>query len=257
MATFENVPVVDVHSDNISIIWPSLLLAVRSANFLAIDFELSGLGNRRNLVTRSMDDRYKFISDVAKTRSILAIGLACFKANGTSSDTLGLQFQVQTFNITTLCNEEYVVEPDALQFLVNHGFDFNKQYSKGMNYSRGADTIKERSLDKSNSNRHMAEGKHRAGFDAFMTGFSFATFIGKYGVWKETEVMNNQMSLGSRFQVEDLTNRLYLSGKSVPLLVEKSHFSKTSSHHREKFQKICPPTFKHVTQVVLESVGLS
>ncbi|XP_033127452.1 target of EGR1 protein 1-like [Anneissia japonica] len=120
-----------------------------------------------------------------------------------------------------------------------------------------ATEIKERSLDKSNSNRYMAEGKHRAGFDAFMTGFSFATFLGKYGAWKETEVMNNQMSLGSRFQVEDLTNRLYLSGKSVPLLVEKSHFSKTSSHHREKFQKTCPPTFKHVTQVVLESVGLS
>ncbi|XP_071952454.1 target of EGR1 protein 1-like [Antedon mediterranea] len=507
MATFEKVPVVDVHCENISIIWPSLLLAVRSSDFIGIDLELSGLGNRRNLVTRCMEDRYKFISEVAKSRSILAVGLACFKITGIVSDGLGLQFQAQTFNLTTLCNEEYVVEPDALQFLVNHGFDFNKQYSKGMYYSRGVD--KETKMQKHNirelitemvackkpvvfhnglvdlvflyenlycplpgsyssfiadisemfpggiydtkyiaeykshmnasyleyvfrksqrenavlstsgqkhiqisfcsypqgvgfveyrhcelpanlqepmeeklnpvefckqygshgwccrgiscpyshdpdiilDNEHLqkhkrkrkrnrkrkrsgndvedkhsmetdeieetkkkgksdectmdvkekdmkstegqndiesmvkdrkenessveiatipktdetksvrtlekkpAPGKHRAGFDAFMTAYSLASFLGKCKHLEDSTVTKHETSLDTRFQI-DVKNLLYLSGKSVPLLVEKSHFSKTSSFHREKIHKICPPKFKHITEVILESKGI-
>lgn len=30
------------------------------------------------------------------------------------------------------------MEPDALQFLVDHGFDFNLQYAKGLSYRRGS-----------------------------------------------------------------------------------------------------------------------
>jgi hypothetical protein len=32
-------------------------------------------------------------------------------------------FSVQTFNIIALCQDEYVVEPPSLEFLVDHGFD--------------------------------------------------------------------------------------------------------------------------------------
>ncbi|CAG2211972.1 TOE1 [Mytilus edulis] len=48
-------------------------------------------------------------------------------------------FSVQTFNITALCSDEYIVEPPSLEFLVDHGFDFNKQYAKGISYYRGPD----------------------------------------------------------------------------------------------------------------------
>ncbi len=47
----------------------------------------------------------------------------------------------QTYNITLLCNEDYVVEPVALRFLVEHAFDFNKQYSQGVSYYRGKDKV--------------------------------------------------------------------------------------------------------------------
>ncbi|XP_014668704.1 PREDICTED: target of EGR1 protein 1-like isoform X2 [Priapulus caudatus] len=49
------------------------------------------------------------------------------------------EYTVQTFSITVLCSESYVVEPAALQFLVSHGFDFNKQYTTGVPYYRGND----------------------------------------------------------------------------------------------------------------------
>ena len=50
-----------------------------------------------------------------------------------------LAFHVQTFNFMALCSEDYIVEPSSLKFLVEHGFDFRKQYSQGLPYYRGKD----------------------------------------------------------------------------------------------------------------------
>lgn len=140
MPNFDNVPIVDIHKDNFAQLWPSLLLAIKTASFIAIDTELSGLGNRRALQAKSVDDRYKGISAAAKSRSIISLGLSCFKLWPQSdSDTKIWKYTVQTFNIMTLCTEDYIVEPMALQFLVDHGFDFNKQYAQGVPYYKGND----------------------------------------------------------------------------------------------------------------------
>ena len=95
------------------------------------------------------------MSDVAKTRSIIALGVSCFKLNGiveqptASSDCSSEKsasvkqwsFLAQTFNIVVLCGEDYVVEPSSLKFLIAHGFDFNKQYATGLSYYRGNDRV--------------------------------------------------------------------------------------------------------------------
>lgn len=79
--------------------------------------ELSGLGKRRLINSQAVDDRFKNIGEVAKTHSIISLGLTCFKLKDLGSNDLirPLNFDVQTFNLMALCAEDYIVEPSALQ----------------------------------------------------------------------------------------------------------------------------------------------
>lgn len=77
--SLKNLPVVDVTKENLFLIWPSLIHSISTASFIALDVELSGLGNRKTLMTRCIEDRYAAIGEVAKTRAIISFGLSCFR----------------------------------------------------------------------------------------------------------------------------------------------------------------------------------
>ena len=76
------------------------------------------------------------------------------------------------------------------------------------------------------TNLLSSSGGHRAGYDAFMTGFIYAVYL-------------TQLSGGEREgKMADWKNKLYLCGKDYPLSVSKSNFSKQSKEHLEKIAKI-------------------
>ena len=124
-----------------------------------MDCELSGLGDRRKLNASQVDERYRNTCLVAKTRSIISLGLSLFRFLPTSTEensekTSSWSYSVTTYNLLVLCSEDYIGEPASLQFLVKHGFDFSAQYSLGIGYNRGNDPEDE----SSRSDRLISKG---------------------------------------------------------------------------------------------------
>lgn len=141
-ADFERVPVVDLNRNNLQFHLPQLLKGIKEASFIALDCELSGLGDRKKLNASTIDDRYKNTALVAKTRSIISLGISVFELHPDAENDPHVNkwsYKVNTYNLLLLCGEDYIVEPGSLKFLVDHGFDFQAQYSSGIHYLRGND----------------------------------------------------------------------------------------------------------------------
>ena len=85
---------------------------------------------------------------------------------------------------------------------------------------------------------------HRAGFDAFMTGYSFATFIAHSALIRpedgaKSEAISRFLGVPVKPEYSDLNiaNRIYLVCKDIPFMVRKSAYSKNSLGHCGKYTK--------------------
>uniref|UniRef100_A0A9J2PAX4 C3H1-type domain-containing protein n=1 Tax=Ascaris lumbricoides TaxID=6252 RepID=A0A9J2PAX4_ASCLU len=136
------IAVLEVNRENITTIWPYLLISIRNASFISLDLELSGLGIRKGWSSQSLEDRYQVIRESARSRAILSIGISIFRLlkRKETDQKKRVKYQCQVFNILSLCAAPFVVEPDGLQFLARHKFDFNRLINLGVSY--GGDTAR-------------------------------------------------------------------------------------------------------------------
>ncbi|VDL76194.1 unnamed protein product [Nippostrongylus brasiliensis] len=137
--------VMEICQTNIGLMWPYLLLSVKNADFIAMDLELSGLGPKSANSAKNVSDRYAALREAATTRGILSFGLAFFKISENSEVKRCLPFDCQVFNILSLCCEPFTVEPEALEFLSKHSFDFNRLIETGIRYYPSKSPKSERS----------------------------------------------------------------------------------------------------------------
>merc|ERR1719509_667131 len=98
----------------------------------------------------------------------------------------------------------------------------------------GEEIVKENGTEQNNGKEAKYKGGHRAGYDAFMTGFAFATFL-----VHQTQLPPNPADfLPKTICAEKLVDNIYLVGKEFPLLLKKSSFAKHSVQHDAKMKKL-------------------
>ena len=87
----------------------------------------------------------------------------------------------------------------------------------------------------------VTSGGHRAGFDAFMTGYSFLSHL--VHSTKKADLATMLLP-GSNAAMSELKNKVHLSYKTKPLVVFKSNFAKVSQAHATKLASINATTEK-------------
>ncbi len=79
------------------------------------------------------DDKYKALRKVVSSYAIVSMGVACFQWQPVSSTAVPCRAEV--FNLLLLSQHSYTMDPSSAQFLLKHGFDFNKQLRYGLPFT--------------------------------------------------------------------------------------------------------------------------
>ena len=88
---------------------------------------------------------------------------------------------------------------------------------------------------------------HRAGVDAFMTGYCFAHYCLERVEGSRGRVSGDHSKCTSWLGelVASVRNKVALSGKSIPLQICKSHFARTSQNHHDMLQSLSLVSTQH------------
>lgn len=84
-----------------------------------------------------------------------------------------------------------------------------------------------------NGNVRSSNG-HRAGFDAFMTGYIFASAVSEKGVWTSKDKPFTAANIG----LVDQVNKMYLMGKNIPFLIRTGTYANKSAKHCNKIVRV-------------------
>ncbi|KAI8588900.1 CAF1 family ribonuclease-domain-containing protein [Geranomyces variabilis] len=111
------------------------------AHHFAIDCEFTGLGKGLDSKAANIAERYTVLSKIASSHAVVSFGLSVFELISApeSGDASQYEYAVHNFEFIMLSNAPFTVAPDSMLFLVDNGFDFNRQYTDGIFYWPGND----------------------------------------------------------------------------------------------------------------------
>lgn len=116
-------------------LFPTVYQAIHESDFIAVDCELSGLGFNDSTDIRhgTLQDEYIRIAESVKNFAILQFGLTTFLWDAINSTytSKSFSFHLRPSDADSL----FMFQPSTISFLVKHGFDFNKSFYHGIQYS--------------------------------------------------------------------------------------------------------------------------
>ncbi|KAJ2487128.1 hypothetical protein IWW37_005354 [Coemansia sp. RSA 2050] len=135
----------DVTRTNIRTLSKGISAQIAKAKFIAIDTEFTGLviSNASRVfnlkttewVTRAIDmrEKYRAMSNIAKTHALVAMGLSTFSTRHTRPGS----YNVHNFNFLLQSQNSHLINPSSISFLAETGFDLGRQATKGIRYFSG------------------------------------------------------------------------------------------------------------------------
>lgn len=82
------------------------------------------------------------------------------------------------------------------------------------------------------------QGIHKAGYDAFMTGYCFSIFLTTFAKKKPRFKDGSNPIKADKLGIKELVNNIYLVAKDQSLRLVPSSFAKISAPHKIKISKI-------------------
>lgn len=128
----------DVTNENFIQLLPEISETIRDCDFVAIDTELSGLQRERNNHRFDLpEERFAKAVNTSQGFFVMQFGLSCF----TRSSPRSYNNRTYNFYIFPQPNSDYgdknrtfALQAQSIQFLSEHGFDFNKLFKHGVSY---------------------------------------------------------------------------------------------------------------------------
>lgn len=89
-------------------------------------------------MSRELDVRYDALRKVASSRSVVSVGLSVFQRQSNGGRC---SYVVDVYDILSRCLKDYTLDEDAYSFLLNHGFDFERQQTAGVPYNKSSEIV--------------------------------------------------------------------------------------------------------------------
>jgi len=139
----------DVTKETFAEVLPGLEAALQDCEFVAIDFEMSGIslpgngGSSRSNYGDTPQERYAKMYPISSRYKIVQMGVCVFSKatkKGMAAETEKETLIARPYNFYTFAaeGEDVVLSLSAMHFLKDQGMDFNKWVRQGVSYSNEA-----------------------------------------------------------------------------------------------------------------------